>query len=256
MTSVVHTALMRADVITAVHAAYAGFLPLAWASLRAQSYRDWTWLVQVDGPEAEVLDALSRCGAAREPRVRVAANGTREGPATTRNVALGGASAPLVHSLDADDELEPDALALLVAALQVHPAAGFAVGHVRDLLVTGELREHLLPVPSGVLPRGVLLAEWVTNLGEYRLPVHPAGVLWRRSLLLSVGAWSALSGMEDTGLLMAASATSAGVLLEVPTLRYRKHPGQRSARESQFSGGGAQVALVRQRAAILLRRCG
>ncbi|MGH3721346.1 MAG: hypothetical protein ACRDRI_21345 [Pseudonocardiaceae bacterium] len=63
MTTVVHTALMRVDVITAVHAAYAGFLPLAWASLRAQSHRDWTGLVQVDGPGAEVRDALSRCGA-------------------------------------------------------------------------------------------------------------------------------------------------------------------------------------------------
>ncbi len=251
MASVVHTALMRVDVITAVHAAYARFLPFAWASLREQSYRDWTWLVQLDGPQAEVLDALSRCGALREPRVRVAANGTHDGPATTRNIALGGASAPLVHSLDADDELEPDALALLVEALQTHPTAGFAVGHVRDLLVTGELREHRLPVPAGVLPRGVLLTEWMTNPGEYRLPVHPAAVMWRRSLLLSVGAWSALHGMEDTGLLMAASATSAGVLLKEPTLRYRKHPGQRSAQESKFSGGGAQIALVRQRAAVL-----
>jgi cellulose synthase/poly-beta-1,6-N-acetylglucosamine synthase-like glycosyltransferase len=128
MTRMGHTALMRVDVITAVHAAHARFLPFAWASLRAQSYPDWTWLVQLDGPQAEAWDALSRCGAAGEPRVRVAAHGTHEGPAVTRNIALGGASAPLVHSLDADDEFEPDALALLVTALQTHPAAGFAVG--------------------------------------------------------------------------------------------------------------------------------
>lgn len=64
------------------------------------------------------MDELSRCGALRDPRVRVTANGTHEGPASTRNIALGRASAPLVHSLDADDEFEPDALSLLVAALQ------------------------------------------------------------------------------------------------------------------------------------------
>lgn len=251
MTRMGHTALMRVDVITAVHAAHARFLPFAWASLRAQSYPDWTWLVQLDGPQAQAWDALSRCGAAGEPRVRVAAHGTHEGPAVTRNIALGRASAPLVHSLDADDEFEPDALALLVTALQTHPAAGFAVGRVRDLLVTGELRDHPLPVPAGALPRGILLTEWQTTLGQYRLPVHPAGVMWRRSLLLSVGAWAALHGMEDTSAVMAASATAAGVLLDVPTLRYRRHSGQRSAQESKFAGGGAQITLIRQRAAVL-----
>ena len=210
MTRMGHTALMRVDVITAVHAAHARFLTFAWASLRAQSYPDWTWLVQLDGPQAEAWDALSRCGAAGEPRVRVAAHGTHEGPAVTRNIALGGASAPLVHSLDADDEFEPDALALLVTALQTHPAAGFAVGRVRDLLVTGELRDHPLPVPAGVLPRGILLTEWQTTPGQYRLPVHPAGVMWRRSLLLSVGAWAALHGMEDTSAVMARVGNRGG----------------------------------------------
>jgi len=116
----------------------------------------------------------------------------------------------LVHSLDADDEFEPDALALLVTALQTHPAAGFAVGRVRDLLVTGELRDHPLPVPAGVLPRGILLTEWQTTPGQYRLPVHPAGVMWRRSLLLSVGAWAALHGMEDTSAVMARVGNRGG----------------------------------------------
>jgi len=229
---------MRVDVVTAVHAAYARFLPSAWASLRDQTHSNWAWFVQVDGPCAAVLEMLSRCGAAQEARVRVAINGTQEGPAITRNIALGRASGPLVHNLDADDELEPAALSLLVEALQAHAVAGFAIGQVRDLLAAGELREHPLPVRPGMLARGALLATWTTGAAGYRLPVHPAGIMWRRALLLSLGGWSALHGMEDTGLLMAASATSAGVLLDAPTLRYRKHPAQRSAQTSKFAGGG------------------
>lgn len=242
---------MRVDVVTAVHAAYARFLPSAWASLRDQIHPHWTWFVQVDGPGAPVLEMLSRCGAAQQARVRVAMNGTHEGPATTRNIALGRAGAPLVHNLDADDELEPAALSLLVGALQADAAAGFAIGQVRDLLAAGELREHPLPVRPGVVARGALVATWTTGADGYRLPVHPAGIMWRRALLLSVGGWSALHGMEDTGLLMAASAISAGVLLDAPTLRYRRHPDQRSAQKSKFAGGGAQIALVRQRASVL-----
>ncbi|MFE8915294.1 glycosyltransferase family 2 protein [Streptomyces globisporus] len=237
---------MWVDVVTAVHAPYAVFLPSAWQSLRGQGHAEWTWLVQIDGPPDKVLDSLRGCGAADDPRVSVAAHGTTEGPAVSRNIALGRAAAALVQNMDADDELEPDALTTLIEALATRPAAGYAVGHARDLMPDGDLIDHVLPVPAGVLPRGALLDRWTDDL-----PVHPAGAMWRRSLLLSLGGWSALHGMEDTALLMAASASADGVLVDSPTLRYRRHAAQRSKEKSKFAGGGAQVALVRRRAALL-----
>ncbi len=242
---------MGVEVITAVHAGYARFLPEAWASLQAQSHDDWGWLIQIDGLDGPVLDVLSQCGATDDSRVRVASNGTAEGPATTRNVALGRASAPLIQNLDADDQLEADGLALLVEALRRHPSAGYAVGHARDLMSTGALREHPLPVEAGILPRGCLLAAWVTEPGRCRVPVHPAATMWHRTLLSTLGGWPALHRMDDTALLMSASALCDGVLVDAPTLRYRRHPGQRSAKASKFRGGGVQVALVRERAALL-----
>ncbi|MFF1359907.1 glycosyltransferase family 2 protein [Streptomyces sp. NPDC058297] len=239
------------SVVTAVHAPHAPFLTDAWASLREQDHGDWEWLVQVDGPHPAVTAALEKCGAAGDPRVRVAVNGTAEGPAVTRNIALGRSRAPFVQNVDADDALEPGALTALTAVLAADPDVGFAVGRARDLLPSGELRDHVLPLDPGPLPRGSLAARWQTAPGSYRLPVHPAGVLWRRSLLLAVGGWSALRGMEDTGLLMAASAAAPGVLVDADTLRYRKHPGQGSAQVTEFAGGGPQIALIRQRVALL-----
>lgn len=229
---------VRVDVLTPVHAGYARFIPHAWESLRAQSHPDWTWLVQIDGPAAEVFDALARCGAAGDGRVSAAAHGTWGGPAIARNIALGRGQAPLVQSLDADDELEPDTLAQLGGALRDNPGVGFAVGRARDLLDNGELRDQEPSVAAGVLPRGSLVQAWRTEPDAYRVPVHPAGVMWRRSLLLAVGGWLALYGMEDTGLLMAASAAAPGILLDTPTLRYRQHPAQRSRQDSNFVGGG------------------
>ncbi|ATL72185.1 glycosyltransferase family 2 protein [Nocardia terpenica] len=242
---------MRVEIVTAVHGAYAHFLPAAWKSLLAQTYSDWRWLVQIDGPVRDVTPTLIACGAADDPRVGVAVNGTREGPAVTRNVALGRASAPVIQNLDADDELEPTALETLTAALRAHPGAGFAVGPARDLLYSGELVEFPLPFPAGLVPRGALVDAWITEPGAYRLPVHPAGVMWRRGLLLALGGWAGLRDMEDTALLMSASALAPCAAVDTVTLRYRKHRTQRSAQTSLFEGGGDQISLIRQRAKAL-----
>lgn len=242
---------MLIDVVTAVHGAYANFLPAAWHSLRHQSRPDWRWLVQADGDATDVRSQLIACGAAEDPRVRFAANGTLEGPAVTRNVALGRATAPLIQNLDADDELEPTALAALSEALQVHRDAGFAVGPAQDLLPSGALVHVPLPFPNGLLPRGAIVDAWVTTAQEYHLPVHPAGMMWRRDLLLTLGGWTAMRNMEDTGLLMAASALAPGAITDTPILRYRRHRAQRSTKSSDFEGVGEQIALIRQRTALL-----
>ncbi|MFE3445941.1 glycosyltransferase family 2 protein [Nocardia sp. NPDC059180] len=243
---------MRVEVVTAVHADYARFLPAAWESLRAQTHTAWAWLVQIDGPASAVRTALVGCGAAEDARVRIATNGTREGPAVTRNVALGRTTAPFIQNLDADDELEPGALTALATALDTHPVAGFAVGQARDLLGSGDLVEFPLPFTPGPIARGALVSHWETEPGRYLLPVHPAGVMWRRDLLLAAGGWSALYNMEDTGLLMTASALAPGIVVEEVTLRYRRHRNQRSTQTTNFEGGGEQISLVRQRAAALL----
>ncbi|WP_405898624.1 glycosyltransferase family 2 protein [Streptomyces sp. NBC_00727] len=243
---------MQADVVTAVHASHAAFLPATWRSLVDQSHTRWRWLVQIDGPADEAWAVLKSCGAMDDPRVSVASHGTSEGPAVTRNIALGRTSAPLVQNVDADDELEPGALAALATALSDHPDAGYAVGRARDLMGDGLLIDHPLPVLPGILPRGALLPAWRTTPTDYRVPVHPAGVMWRRPLLLALGGWSALQGMEDTGVLMAASAVAEGVLVDAATLRYRRHAAQMSKQASKFAGGGGeQIALIRQRAAVL-----
>lgn len=241
---------MRVDVVTAVHAPYAPFLPAAYSGLRAQTHQHWRWVVQVDGvKDLPVRTALAVTGALDDPRVLVECNRAFVGPAVTRNIALARAGAPLLQNLDADDQLEPAALAVLVAAMTAHPAVGFAVGHARDLFPDGSLREHPLHLPPGVQPRRALSQAWLDDPADDRLPVHPAGVMYRRDLVVHLGGWTALLGMEDTGLLMAASAVTEGVVVDADVLRYRKHPQQRSVRtkRSKFTGGGAHVALIRER---------
>ncbi|MEU2719720.1 glycosyltransferase family A protein [Streptomyces smyrnaeus] len=241
------------DVVTAVHAAYASFLPNLWKSLREQTHPRWTWWVEIDGDADEVTEVLSGCGAALDPRVRVGAHGGAPlGPAIVRNLALHRGRGRYVQTADADDELEPEALSLLVAALAEHPGTGFALGQARDLLPDGRLRTVPLPLPPGLLERGTLAAHWTTTEEAYRVPVHPAGAMYVRELVTLLGGWQAAEGMEDTALLMAASAATPGVLLPQATLRYRRHADQRSERNRSSSVEGLQVRGVRSRVAGLL----
>ena len=237
---------MQVNVLTAVHPPYADSLRLTWESLLAQTHREWSWLVQIDGAAEEVFEALDACGALSDPRVRPHAHLTSDGVAVARNIALGRADAPLVQNLDADDELEPDALKSLSDALRAHPSAGFAAGQARDLLPDGTLVEHQLDLSPGTIQKGALERAWLTDPESYRVPLHPAGVMWRTDLLLRLGGWPALHGMEDTALLISASSISTGLLLPQPTLRYRIHNGQSSAATENFSGGGSRLPSSEQ----------
>jgi hypothetical protein len=51
--------------MTAGNAAYARFLPPAWAPLRAHTHTSRTWVMEIDGPGTArpVREALSRCAA-------------------------------------------------------------------------------------------------------------------------------------------------------------------------------------------------
>ncbi|GAB3668390.1 glycosyltransferase family 2 protein [Actinocorallia lasiicapitis] len=230
--------------LTAVHEPNARFLADAWRSLRAQDHTDWTWFVQLDGAPEPMLDALKACGAAADPRVEIDAHLVRVAPANARNLALARGDAPLVQNLDGDDLLEPSALTLLSTALAAVPEAGYAAGRARDLHADGSLRDVDLPLKPGIIPPGAIADAWRTSPEDYRVPLHPAGVMWRRDAIRA--GWPALHGMEDTGLLIMVARDRPGILLDAPTLRYRLHPGQSSREPRIFAGGGHQITLLRR----------
>lgn len=106
-----------------------------------------------------MLAAPSTCDALGDAQVRLAFNGTREGPATTRNIALGHIEESLVQNLDADDAREPNTLEALSDALTHHPRTGFAVGIASDVHDSGATAEVPIGFCPGVLPRGTLVDE-------------------------------------------------------------------------------------------------
>ena len=93
-------------------------LPMALASVRAQSRENWEAVVVDDGSTDGTCDALQGLG---EPRLRLERFDTNRGRGAARQRCLEMARGERLTFLDADDWLFPNKLALQVALMREHP---------------------------------------------------------------------------------------------------------------------------------------
>ncbi|MFF5144407.1 glycosyltransferase family 2 protein [Streptomyces sp. NPDC013157] len=215
----------RITVVTAVHAPSAPFLPEAHKSLCEQRLPDgweWEWLIQEDGHGEEVQAYVPD-----DARVSFR-QGRAGGPGVARTMALARAQGSYVKVLDADDQLPPGALGRDLAALEARPDLGWATSRALDLLPDGSTAGFPGDPEEGPMERGTVLGHWAAN--GFRAQVHPATLFVRRELLLALGGWMALPASEDTGLLLALDAVSAGWFSAEVGLLYRKWEGQVTGR--------------------------
>lgn len=103
--------------ITVMTCTYNGarFLPRCWATLLAQRFEDWEWLIVDDGStdgSDTVLDTIARS----DPRVRVVTNVRNRGRAFSRSRALDEAAGEWVALWDVDDFFFPDRLGAIAGA--------------------------------------------------------------------------------------------------------------------------------------------
>jgi len=84
----------------------------AVASVQAQTYREFEIIVVIDGKDPATMSALERLG---EPRLKVIAHETNQGPGAARNTGIRAAAGHWVAFLDDDDEWLPRKLERQVA---------------------------------------------------------------------------------------------------------------------------------------------
>ncbi|WP_172385712.1 glycosyltransferase family 2 protein [Streptomyces sp. MNP-20] len=238
----------RVTIITAVHAPSARFLPDAYASIRAQELPDgweWHWLIQEDGKSDLVAPYVPD-----DERVTFR-QGRPGGPGVARTLALAHAEGPYVKVLDADDQLEPGALARDLAALEADATLGWATSRVLDLLPDGTTAGFPGDPGHGPIERAAVLDHWKAN--GFRAPVHPASLFVRRDLLVALGGWMALPASEDTGLLLALGSVARGWFSAEVGLLYRKWEGQVTgqAAHTETAEHAARMAVVESRARAL-----
>ncbi len=103
------------------------FIRDAAASVLAQSYENWEWIVIDDGSMDETAAILE---AMENPRISVLRQANR-GVSSARNAGLEAARGKYVTFLDADDLLPEDALRLRVKFLENNQGIDIANGRVR-----------------------------------------------------------------------------------------------------------------------------
>jgi hypothetical protein len=142
-------------------------------------------------------------------------------------------------------------LAREISVMTAHPDLGWTTCRVLDLLADGSTVGFDADPPEGRIDPGKVLEHWRSH--NYRAQVHPVTLCMRRELLYALGGWMALPASGDTGLLLAASAISAGYFLAEVGLLYRKWPGQMTnqAAHTDDVEQAARMAIVEQRATAL-----
>lgn len=149
----------------------AAFLARAVDSVLRQTMQDFEIVIVDDGSTDETPAVVGLYRAER--RVRYLVQGNRGLPAA-RNAGMAVSTAPYVAFLDADDELAPDALAVLSTALDADPGAGWCVMDI--LRITGETREVVRSRIPGDTYYGVLEDDFIRR-----------GMFFRRVVLTAAG---------------------------------------------------------------------
>jgi GT2 family glycosyltransferase len=152
-----------------------------------------------------------------------------QGLAAARNAGMAAARGTYLVPLDADDELEPEFLAKMVAALEPQPEAAFAACRAR---LFEDIDAVWIPRPYN--PYQLLLSNSIIGC-----------VLLRRDACLAVGGYDETMrhGNEDWDLWIRLSHAGWGVV-EVPEVlfRYRKHGISMSVEtEGRFEQGRAEI---------------
>lgn len=162
-----------------------------------------------------------------------------QGPSAATMAGYDATSAPYVMRLDADDMLEPGALAALANALDTAPDAGAAWGDVRTFGLT-----------TFTIPAVPALDPWLLT---YVNCVPGAGCLLRRSAVLESGGWQLRHGFEDWDLWLALAERGwRGVYVPRVVFRYRRDEDGRHF--GSLNAADAHYAELRRRHAELFSR--
>ena len=232
---------MKISVIVPAYNA-ARYLPETIQSVQAQTEGDWELIVVNDGSRDGTGPLADRL-AAEDSRIRVV-HQKNAGLSGARNGGIAAASPDAAYFLflDADDLLEPGALAALAALLEASPDASAAYGLARYIDGDGQPILPGIAEAFGRSRRSVEAGRFVCHSVEdatsfamlaYRNSIlTPGQVLLRRSALEGAGPFdTALPPTADWDMWLRLTRHADMVLLDTVTLAYRRHGENMSGKD-------------------------
>jgi glycosyltransferase involved in cell wall biosynthesis len=200
----------------------ANWLPEAVASVRAQDFGDFEFLIVDDGSDDGTAATLSAF-ASNDRRIRLL-HQAPQGIVAALNHAIAAARAPYLARLDADDRARPDRLGKQLAFLQAHPKVGLLGTFADTIDAAGNVIGRLAPPTDG--------ARLAHVLGRTNPFIH-SSVMMRTALVRRIGGYrAAFKAAEDYDLwLRLAEAGGIANIAECLT-QYRRHDSNLSRRDA------------------------
>ncbi|MCE9672708.1 glycosyltransferase [Myxococcus stipitatus] len=194
------------------------------ASVAAQSYPEWEWVLVDDASSAPHVAPMLREAAARDARIRVVTLERNGGIATATNAGLAAARGEWVGFLDHDDTLAPHALAEVVLAVTAEPSLD--VVYSDEDRLDGEGRRTAPFFKPDWSPDLLRSVNYVCHF-----------LVARRALLTKVGgAREGFDGSQDYDLMLRLSEATRGIG-HIPKLLYHWR-----ANPASFSSQAAGLA--------------
>jgi GT2 family glycosyltransferase len=210
----------RFSILTPVYETPADVFSAMIDSVRRQSFPDWELLLVDDASSSPHVRELLEQAQRQDPRVRIELRGENGGISAASNDALALAQGEFLALLDHDDELHPDALALVDEALTATPEADYAYTDEDKIDVGGS---HSGPF---------FKPDWSPERMRTQMYTCHLSVL-RRSLVEAVGGFdSEFDGSQDWDLVLRVTERAREVV-HVPRVLYHWRMLETSA-----AGGG------------------
>jgi glycosyltransferase involved in cell wall biosynthesis len=206
------------------------------ASVLAQTFADFEFVIVNDGSTDRTSDILADCGR-RDARIKVVHQPTNLGFREALNEGCRQARADLIARLDADDLCTAERFAVQVAYLERHPEIGAVGSAVRLIDEQGRLGR------VKQFPAAPALTAW--SMLFFNSHAHPA-VMLRRRVLEQAGFYPAgcAGGTEDYALFMTFTRITRIANLPDVLLHYRTWAQSMTARKGEIQERDAQRILV------------
>jgi O-antigen biosynthesis protein len=227
------------SVITPTYNTPKHVLARTWASLKAQTFTDWEWIVYDDSTTEEVSRQLYGYAGDERYRLTVLRGHTHNGSiGHVKRTAFMAGLGELLVELDHDDELTPNALEEIDKAFSTR-SVGFAFSDWCEILPNGE---------SGIYPDGWGMGHgrkyWTGDVWALSIPTinettltHIVSVpnhvrVWRASTYRELGGHNPDLPIADDYELIVRTALYTD-WHHIPQMLYRQHIGQHTAQRQR-----------------------
>ncbi|HEU4961359.1 MAG TPA: glycosyltransferase family A protein [Sphingomonas sp.] len=228
---------MSAPAVSVIMAAYNGaaLVPETIASLVAQTFGDFE-LVVVDDRSTD--DTLAVLRSFDDPRIRVIAAESNQGPVRTRNRAFAEARGRYIAALDQDDLCRPERFARQVAYLDAHPEVVLAGSNTSVLHEDGSVEPSRLPPVTTPF-----VVEWLMRIMN---PLVWSSVMLRADVARQLEPFTRpdILYAEDFDLYHRISRLGRIARLDDDLLLYRSHSGGASQRYTETMAASATRVLA------------